>query len=50
MQSSLQQYKTDGFFDEMFDAEGNLRPGYGAFKERIEQLPIDEMIRRQQAA
>lgn len=47
---SFAQYQTDGFFDEMFNAEGQLRSGYDAFKTRVEQLPTDEMIRRQQAA
>lgn len=47
---SFAQYQTDGFFDEMFSAEGQLRPGYDAFKTRVEQLSTEEMLRRQQAA
>jgi len=47
---SFAQYQTDGFFDEMFSAEGQLRPGYEAFKSRVEQLTTEEMLRRQQAA
>ena len=47
---SFAQYQTDGFFDEMFAVEGRLRPGYDAFKTRVEQLSSEEMIRRQQAA
>ena len=47
---SFAQYQTDGVFDEMFSAEGQLRPGYDAFKTRVEQLSTEEMLRRQQAA
>ena len=50
MQFSFQNYQTEGFHDEMFDTDGQLRPGYAVFKERVEQLSSDEMIRRQQAA
>ncbi len=50
MNFSFENYQTEGFFDEMFDAQGNVRLGYEAFKERVEQLKIDEFIRRHQAA
>ncbi|MCY7351387.1 MAG: circularly permuted type 2 ATP-grasp protein, partial [Cytophagaceae bacterium] len=50
MQFSFQNYQTDGFHDEMFDPAGQLRSGYGVFRERVEELSCDEMIRRQQAA
>ncbi|MFT4033864.1 MAG: circularly permuted type 2 ATP-grasp protein [Siphonobacter sp.] len=50
MQFSYNNYQTEGFFDEMFDENGNVRQGYEAFKQRSEQLSYGEMIRRQQAA
>ncbi|MBB6002346.1 circularly permuted type 2 ATP-grasp protein [Arcicella rosea] len=50
MNFSFDNYQTEGFFDEMFDAQGNVRMGYEAFKERVEQLKIEEFTRRHQAA
>lgn len=50
MQFSFDQYQTEGFHDEMFDAEGRVRPGYEAFRQRAEQLTFDDMTRRQVAA
>ena len=43
-------YSTDGFYDEMFDAEGRPRPGARRFIERINSLDDGELIARQQAA
>jgi uncharacterized circularly permuted ATP-grasp superfamily protein len=50
MNFSYDNYNTEGFFDEMFDENGNVRMGYEAFKERTEQLKIEEFVRRHQAA
>ncbi|MDQ1088271.1 MULTISPECIES: circularly permuted type 2 ATP-grasp protein [unclassified Siphonobacter] len=50
MEFSYDNYQTEGFFDEMFDADGNVRKGYEAFKQRSEQLTYEEMVRRHQAA
>jgi uncharacterized circularly permuted ATP-grasp superfamily protein len=50
MNFSFDNYQTDGFFDEMFLPDGSIREGYSPFKERVEQLPSEEFIRRQQAA
>ncbi|PLX93210.1 MAG: hypothetical protein C0621_08085 [Desulfuromonas sp.] len=43
-------YQTDGFFDEMFDAQGGPRPGANLVMERINALPPEELVRRQKAA
>ena len=48
MNFSFNNYNTEGFYDEMFDAEGNVRIGYEAFKERAEQLGVEEFLRRHQ--
>lgn len=50
MTFSFDQYRTEGFFDEMFEADGTLKQGYDAFRSRVEELSFQEMIRRQQAA
>jgi uncharacterized circularly permuted ATP-grasp superfamily protein len=50
MNFSFNNYDTGGFFDEMFDADGKVRPGYDHFKERVEQLSQEEFLRRQQSA
>jgi uncharacterized circularly permuted ATP-grasp superfamily protein len=50
MNFTFKGYETDGFFDEMFEADGSVRPGYEHFKERVEQLTQDEFLRRQQSA
>jgi len=43
-------YALDGFYDEMFDAEGRPRPGAGAVVNRFNELPLEELRRRQQSA
>ena len=43
-------YSLDGFYDEMFDAEGRPRPGTGAVVDRFNDLPLEELRRRQQSA
>jgi uncharacterized circularly permuted ATP-grasp superfamily protein len=50
MNFSFDNYNTEGFFDEMFLPDGSIREGYAPFKDRVEQLPSEEFIRRQQAA
>jgi len=50
MPFTFDNYKTDGFFDEMFDEGGNVRTAYQAFQQRVESLPKDELLRRQHAA
>jgi uncharacterized circularly permuted ATP-grasp superfamily protein len=46
----FQDYQTEGFFDEMFDAQGRPRPGTEAVVDRFNALPLEELKRRQQAA
>ena len=43
-------YDTGDFFDEMFAADGQPRPGYLALKNRLESLPDGEINARQAAA
>jgi uncharacterized circularly permuted ATP-grasp superfamily protein len=43
-------YDTGSFFDEMFTADGQPRPGYLALKKRLEALPDGEINARQAAA
>ncbi len=43
-------YSTEDFFDEMFDAKGVPRQGANLVVERINSLPAEELIRRQRAA
>jgi len=43
-------YQTDGFYDEMFDEDGQPRPGANLVVERINSLPAEELTRRQRAA
>jgi uncharacterized circularly permuted ATP-grasp superfamily protein len=35
---SFDTYDSEGFFDEMFDAEGSVRPHYSLFKERLGKM------------
>jgi len=44
------QYQTEGFHDEMFTIEGQIRPGYEVFRQRVEQLTREELMGRQHAA
>ena len=46
----LKNYKTDDFYDEMFDANGQIRQGYEVFEKEVENLSLTEMITRQNAA
>ena len=43
-------YETGGFFDEMFDADGEPRSAARALSQFIDTLPDGELLRRQQSA
>jgi uncharacterized circularly permuted ATP-grasp superfamily protein len=43
-------YDTEGFYDEVFDPQGNPRPGADLLIKRINALPETELQRRQKAA
>jgi uncharacterized circularly permuted ATP-grasp superfamily protein len=43
-------YKLGGYFDEMFDADGQARPAYRALLARLLDLPADDLRRRQREA
>jgi len=43
-------YDTEGFFDEMFQPDGNPRPGARLLQQRIDSLPDGELRQRQQSA
>ena len=43
-------YKTDGFCDEMIDESGNPRPHTVALMDRIKGLPTEDVVQRQEAA
>ncbi|MGB3493832.1 MAG: circularly permuted type 2 ATP-grasp protein [Elainellaceae cyanobacterium] len=44
------QYNPGDFYDELFEANGNPRAAAKFLVERIDALPMDELMRRQQAA
>ncbi|MCR9144081.1 MAG: circularly permuted type 2 ATP-grasp protein [bacterium] len=46
----FEKYKTDGFYDEMFDESGGVRAGYGSLADRLNGLPGREIFQRQAAA
>ncbi|MBE0617107.1 MAG: circularly permuted type 2 ATP-grasp protein [Proteobacteria bacterium] len=46
----FRSYDTEGFYDELFQADGTPRPGARLVVERIESLPEGEVLRRQVAA
>jgi uncharacterized circularly permuted ATP-grasp superfamily protein len=46
----FQNYDLGGFFDEMFDASGEPRPGTSVLIQKLESLPEGEIRRRQLAA
>jgi len=46
----FQDYQTEGFYDEMFDEQVRPRPGSEAVVERFNELPLEELHRRQQSA
>lgn len=43
-------YETDCFYDELLDDEGNPRPHAAALISRIESIPSEDIIHRQEAA
>lgn len=45
----FESYQTDGFFDEMFAAEGSPRPHYKAVMEALNEISPDEFRSRQAA-
>lgn len=45
----FEQYSNDGFFDEMFDAEGAVRPHYKAIFDRLKLLNADNYEQKRQA-
>ena len=47
---SFANYLTEGFYDEMFTADGQVRAGYEVFRQRVETLTAEELLRRQHAA
>nr|WP_192579064.1 circularly permuted type 2 ATP-grasp protein [Fibrisoma limi] len=47
---SFGDYQIENFFDEMFAGDSQVRPGYGPFRQRVEQLTREELISRQHAA
>jgi uncharacterized circularly permuted ATP-grasp superfamily protein len=50
MNFSFDNYNAEGFFDEMFTEDGQIRSGYTFFKDRVEQLSKEEFMRRQISA
>jgi uncharacterized circularly permuted ATP-grasp superfamily protein len=48
-QPPFAQYGLGAAYDEMFNADGSIRPHYTALAERLAKLPYDELRRRQQA-
>lgn len=50
MNFSFENYNAEGFFDEMFTEDGQIRSGYTFFKDRVEQLTKEEFMRRQISA
>jgi uncharacterized circularly permuted ATP-grasp superfamily protein len=47
--SLLANYQTNGFFDEMFNDDGQVRPHYRRLHERFLQMTPDEFEQRRQA-
>jgi uncharacterized circularly permuted ATP-grasp superfamily protein len=50
MNFSFDNYQTDGFFDEMYHSDGQLRAHYGAFRDSASALTVEEMNQRQRDA
>lgn len=46
----FQQYDTQGFYDELFEAPGKPRAGAAKLIKRIEEIPPGDLLRRQKAA
>ncbi len=50
MQSAFANYKTDAFYDELFEADGQPRPGAKLLIDRISSLPDGDLKWRQESA
>lgn len=50
MNFSFAEYATENFYDEMFNADGQIRPGYQHLKNKFEALSSPDLLSRQQAA
>ncbi len=50
MNFSFAEYATENFYDEMFTADGQIRPGYQHLKNKFEALSSPDLLSRQQAA
>lgn len=50
MHLNFNSYNTENFYDELIDASGAPRSGVKILIERIESLPKDDLLKRQQAA
>src|SRR5216684_4734356 len=48
--SLFQHYELDDAYDEMVDAEGTVRSQYAHLYQTLQDLPADELDRRQQVA
>ncbi|MCA9401061.1 MAG: circularly permuted type 2 ATP-grasp protein [Candidatus Omnitrophica bacterium] len=46
----FQGYQTEGFYDEMVDSGGNIRPAYQALLQKMEVIGADELNKKQLAA
>ncbi len=46
----MREYDTEGFFDELFSASGEMRPDFGALAQKLSGLPPEALFRRQQSA
>ncbi|WP_394367409.1 circularly permuted type 2 ATP-grasp protein [Rudanella paleaurantiibacter] len=47
---SFSDYGLENFYDEMFTADGQVRPGYEVFRRRVEQISREDLVSRQHAA
>jgi len=45
----LDNYQTEDFFDEMFEADGKVRPHYEAVAEVLNDVSVDEFRNKQTA-
>ena len=45
----LNDYQTDGFFDELVDQDGKPRPDTEELVNLINRIPVSELVRRQDA-
>ena len=50
MDKFFDSYQTEGFFDEMFSAPGQVRPHYGKLLERFQEMDQSEFERKRALA